>query len=1085
MEYTELAEAYIQWNRALVKRFFPENAEDNVRIFVTPNVLDDIGYENKLGNHTDFIKTMSVSSEDRCGIYKYVCAKLCVKPNTLRIDNNIWNCALVYANTGGLANKLPDPYFNYLIFLMYIAYDGLFNHSERSLGEYIKDQTEKTIGKTKKRSNYSDIGKLFDILASQHPEFKNTKLTQQEYIGRIRYQLGLTDGQRTILERALYNCEERLDGMTFKEQCYYLRDYIDDETLLKQLEDDSWELTLSELIDNFDSEEYEENISDRKNNVSYRQETRRGELFLALDEDDKLVLLTKTTDRDIEITEGDITFSIYSCLDSYGEYNSNPVQIKKEDSILNVELKEYRFKGFKPLPFSKDNIIIFQELHDSPYLVQTRILSPNLSTYVLVKKLKKGEKDKYINQWENSSCYVDNKFVTDKELSSWAEKIFGAEWVCYYTEMPESCPQYFSIPTPDRTIEKVKYGFAGGVRLGNGYLFTAIPYLKLPSPINRSLLSECKLALRNKNGETSYLTEERDYKLIFGDQNLVFDLLIKRQEQDKYSVPLIISVKYANEIYVKELNVKWLPLVFHHEDLHAFDSWGQLVENEESAFLKGNTLLTKTKKPKIESVYQLSHSKLNESLTNCRSRFYFSALLAARCLTSPDYSITRCKLEKCIRYACTRFDLPFPDQKSTNAFIKKISSAGVINIVHKRNSTRYQFIPPALVEVPQIVSQIRLMSLIGSYTYGFLDDFDTFCESNNILRHYESPQELEGLDQLLPPIVLVGRDRMLKHLDIFTKETKHQLVAIPGIDYPLALLQGSNGLMEFKDTLSKVDPIGERWLKPVKYQHYPQVRSLNNTIAGNSKQYLQDKDLVAFYESSINDSDYLWAYAAYLRKEPMLRVKNRNAKIVLAFRRNSLSYLLEKAVFLMGFEHLHEGKIFVVNSKNTACPLFERADIAEIYDKNDTVPRVKELYNKLYPGYEHGSWEFLHKFNGREPIVSMKLYQIGNNKRRWINQPKYILHCLIEYKFKMSGFSYNETLNVCATSSKLWLKEGDTVYHWDGLKGSVNSIISALLSSNTQFKDLGLVQCDANQYPDLDLYEYHEELIVMNESVKS
>jgi hypothetical protein len=325
---------------------------------------------------------------------------------------------------------------------------------------------------------------------------------------------------------------------------------------------------------------------------------------------------------------------------------------------------------------------------------------------------------------------------------------------------------------------------------------------------------------------------------------------------------------------------------------------------------------------------------------------------------------------------------------------------------------------------------------------------------------------------------------MLKHLEIFTKETKHQLVAIPDIDYPLALLRGANGLMEFKDTLSKVDPIDERWLKPTKYQRYPQVRGLNNTIVGSSKQYLQEKDLATFYESSVNDSDYLWAYAAYLRKEPILRAKNRNAKIVLAFRRNSLPYLLEKAIFLMGLEHLQEGKIFVVNSQNVTCPLFERAYITEIYDKydtNDSIPRVRELYNKTYPGYKHGNWEFLYKFKGREPIVSMHLYQIGRNKQRWINQPKYILHCSISYK--LLGYSY--TLDVCATNSNLWLKDGDAVYRWDGLKGSVNTIISALLSSNTQFKDLGLVQCDANQYPNLDLYEYHEELIVMNESVKS
>ena len=285
--------AYVKWNEVLLGHFFGNNVEDNVRISITKEILNELGEQNGLGTYESFLSTVLVPKDERILIYKAIRSILKLVPdNNKKASQNIWKDAVVLYKD--LSNRL---YFNYIVLLMYIAREFVMDDtSQGALGTYIKNYIKTSI---EEESNYALIENLFDKLSQDHPEFKNLSLTQQRYIGLIRYQIGLTEGQISKIERALYNSGEQYDKMTFDEQRNILKVYLDDEKLKTQLDDNSLEELFSEIIDNFDAEEYEDSLE--KDNKTFSRETRKGELFLAIDEDDKLLLLTKTSDRDIVV----------------------------------------------------------------------------------------------------------------------------------------------------------------------------------------------------------------------------------------------------------------------------------------------------------------------------------------------------------------------------------------------------------------------------------------------------------------------------------------------------------------------------------------------------------------------------------------------------------------------------------------------------------------------------------------------------------------------------------------------------------------------------------------------------------------
>ena len=1053
--------AYVKWNEVLLGHFFGNNVEDNVRISITKEILNELGEQNDLGTYESFLSTVLVPKDERILIYGAIRSILKLGTDNKKASQNIWKDAVVLYKD--LSKGL---YFNYIVLLMYIAREFVMDDtSQGALGTYITNYIETSI---EEKSNYALIENLFDKLSQDHPEFKNLSLTRQRYIGLIRYQIGLTEGQISKIERALYNSGEQYDKMTFDEQRNILKVYLDDEKLKTQLDDNSLEELFSEIIDNFDAEEYEDSLE--KDNKTFSRETRKGELFLAIDEDDKLLLLTKTSDRDITVTDDETTFSIFSSRDTYGEYNSNPVEIKENGEVSSVKLQEYRFKGFRPLLFMQEGIIFFQELKGAPYLIQTRILDPQRYTIVLVKKLSRGNINKYIEKWEGSDCYLKNGFKKDEQTSEWSEKIFGKEWLCYDADIKEDCVQYFSELPISSHSEETQAGFAGGIRLGRkGYLATALPYLKLPLPIEQKLLTQCGLILNGK--ELSYGS---DYNLIWQNDCLIVNLLTI--DSNRLSLPLTISITYNGITYQKQCLVKWLNVEYDSNQLKVCDSWGQSKDGCCTSYLCGNKLVSNNK-AKITSTYGITIPTQSTLLSDYHNRFYFIALLSACCFASSNYMITHSKMEKCIRYACTRMGISVLDKEATQKLIKRLIAAGYINVIYTQRCVKYQIIPPALIEVPQSVSRYHMLALIGAYTYNYLNSLERFCKDQKLSYICEFPLGVSNADQFLPPIVLISKN-IVDLATLFYQQYGYSLEIMTDMDYPLSMALFANGIEQYESTLeSDSITIDDSYLKPIDpKQHnrqfstkYPYVRILANTRPVNSVQYLQ-RDTNKFYAPTIHDYTYLWLYAAFMRNERLLRTMRRNAKTILALRSNSIPYLLERAIYLMAFQHLYKAKIFVLNSKNIEYPLFEDAYVSEIYDDNNYT-RTKALYSKLYPKHYPSSQQNI--------SVSMRLYRLKNELRRNkdLGDIAYLLDC-----------SVNKDLHIQATKSRVWIKYYEKYYYWNGHTGSVNSIISTLVTDRrSQFKDLGIVQCGDKNLPDFDLSLYEsepEELIIVNESLE-
>ena len=56
---------FINWTNALWDYFFSRKADEEVFLFVDQSILDQIGRDNGLGDHDDFIRTFQVTIDKR------------------------------------------------------------------------------------------------------------------------------------------------------------------------------------------------------------------------------------------------------------------------------------------------------------------------------------------------------------------------------------------------------------------------------------------------------------------------------------------------------------------------------------------------------------------------------------------------------------------------------------------------------------------------------------------------------------------------------------------------------------------------------------------------------------------------------------------------------------------------------------------------------------------------------------------------------------------------------------------------------------------------------------------------------------
>lgn len=1043
------ANAYIKWNEALLNSFF-SNQEGNQRVDVTNDILNKIGNDHGLGNANDFLSIVCVPKDARGRIYNCVRRQLGLSPSNFRVPSNIWECAeKLYVEDLEKDKKGQSLYFNYIVLLMYIAHEYIAQPDKDStitgLGEYIKEYIRKEIGE---ESNYASVEELFLQLSKDKPQFGCATLTNQRYVGLIRFQLGLTQRQQTELYRALYKCED-LYGRTYEEQCDALKIYAS-ENLKKVLNREDLKPLLSEQIEIFDRDVYRDvymNLySDEKKEVSRDVCVLAISIDASSDPTFTLVLLTNITDRNISGKDDKgYTFLVRNCDYTYGPYNSNLVLINGSEQ---VRCQEYKLGGHVE-PLGIDNVAFFQEIEsvqnqDREFVVQTKKLVAKKHAYAIVRKLKRGDVDKHVKVWEDHPCFKDNGFVkiTSGDSLQLFNNLFGEDWAFYSTsdELCENCTQYYDIQIPQANIKKQKdcYGFVGGIPFETKkYLFNALPYLKLPVEEGQKIQEKdvrCEVRFGGQPMERG-----KEYRVLL-QKDLLFIDLSASEESDTYSKALEIKVEYQQKTYTENIWVRRVAVAHDQSALIRYNQWGQIMDV--NVCLQGS-IINGVEYESISKINSLINTGLEDILIGQNSsRFYLITLLSAYCYLMKDHKITHSMFVKCVQYVCTRFQLPpIDDNNEISKLADFLTTAGYMNVEYTLSSKRYQLVPPSLIEVPLGWDRHAFL-LSGAYTYTFLNDLTKFCKENSIsikVKTLDYDTVDSAIKQILPPTILV-HSYVKSKIELFKeKYPQHSSITlISDVDYPRTLIKFCKGIEQFEKTLEQVGSIAsvdDALFVPTYIKHFPQVRIMADTIIPNSAQYILTEDL-KYYKSSVSDISYLWLYASYKRGESPLVARSSGGNVQIGLRDRRLPYLFRRAIYLMGLELMHNKKVFVINSNNTQKPLYEDMAMCQIDDDTDLI-RINALIKKISPN---------HIFKQSRVRVSGSIYRRRvNNKLDMVGdkRPKWFIELVTKDGVRIFATSHN----VADNSYPILLKYEDGTY--TSSEANLNRAISnALLEIN-------------------------------------
>ena len=192
----------------------------------------------------------------------------------------------------------------------------------------------------RENGNYFSLEDLFSALSQKYPSFRYYKLTDQRYIGLLKYQLVLSRDQIARLKEALYkNVFEFDDEMTYYEKVEKIIDYVDDDlkSLLREsINSKPHQRRIEDILSNFDPDEYKREHEGLENTT--RKQVGKFVYALYLKDEPKLVLLTDVRDQ----IKKDEYFIQAEDLDYLGSYNPNHVKCNGSDK---VELRKIHLGG--------------------------------------------------------------------------------------------------------------------------------------------------------------------------------------------------------------------------------------------------------------------------------------------------------------------------------------------------------------------------------------------------------------------------------------------------------------------------------------------------------------------------------------------------------------------------------------------------------------------------------------------------------------------------------------------------------------------------------------------------------------------
>lgn len=787
------ATAFLNWNKALFNYYFPQDLEEDeeVSLFVDKKTIDGIGQRSGLGGYDEFLHCILLPIDDRRQVYLELRQliglgiQLSRDQRHLLRSENLFDFATIFIDNDFYTRINCPLYLAYIVFAVLMG--GECSRLERrDIGGYLTERLREAFPNHSARRN--SLSYLFSSLAKKHPQFRAKRITSLEYIGLIKYQLGLSVAQEASLKKAMHNADLSED-LPFDLWALKLRDYTDDSIrhlLNNSLHDPILRFRLISLRSSFDPILYEQ---------SHQNEgfCSHGSFVLAVYEDeftrnnDKLVLLTDVNNRSISNGHLKIVKGCIDRLGEYAQYNINHVLIDDQDK---AEMKAYaiRTRTERITSEALRNIVTFQR-HSSHYLIQTNHPQKGKETYILVKSSCEEEWNKWIEANGNPS-------ISHIEDNNYVRQIFGNGWEMFISKEIDYAPV-----TNRANNQGTHIIMNGGIRcigMNNVYLINALPYFEFPETIDLDRLS----IYININDVS---IDKSEFELRVADGNkLIIDF--PRLSVCKYSHEVSITLEYirVNNSRLslhEEFSIIGQDIQYNEADLFPINMWGSMrKEGENVPYMKGFLLngIDRLQLPHNTILYQNFESEIDIN----DQRFILINLFTAICCMKSSFSTTEKQLEKCVRYAASRFDTNITSNSSFFRDIKYLLiNSGYINTDYE--SRKYQPNPPTFVETPMATTPGgRLFMLIGSYTKKFLTDLLSYCKKNCVRVFQHSISKTNDIvSLLLPPVILLQYNFDPR---AFKTETGSQFIFIPNDDIAINIFRSIPTYSSYERTLFPV-----------------------------------------------------------------------------------------------------------------------------------------------------------------------------------------------------------------------------------------------------------------------------------------
>lgn len=959
-----MCQDFINWNNALWDYFFSRDADEEVFLFVDQSILDQIGRDNGLGDHNDFVKTFQVPWDKRFNLYDelYQLEKG-YKPNRTTSDNQELKSNNILKFAQVLGENLVKPYyFSYAVLVMYYASQTI-NENEQAVGKYIKNK----LGIT----NYDPIVDLFNWLHDDHPEFKNKLKTQQRIIGLIKYQLLLSPAEIRDINEALYKISYEDDySLSYVDKILKIKDYVNDhvkDILKESLSNSDYQYRINNIFETFDLDSY------RKAHQAQTPTSVLENFALYLDFSEgrgfRLLSSYRPFGKAV-ISQGDNHFIFTPSIDSIDCYNNEFVELNGNEF---VELKEYSLitQNLEIKPIALGDVAFFYKQREGGY-IQSRN-SYNKKLYIFVKKDRSGKK---IVQWENwaadnaTNCRrIDESYdVSDLTQERWALYLADGLTAPYYTKQ-----EGWNLINKVRSISK-----RGGIKCGNNvYLVNALPYFEFPDDINEQGLN----LIVEKGG--SQLSHNVDYRFFIQGNKLIIDLIKDIDYEDSRLIE--VTINYTNpdtnelltpdtpdgklKFYVRGQNI-----VYNQDELYSFNKWGEKTDGTERN-IQGNIISGITHR----DLGRASHIiDTNDFGSDYADPFYFINLLASCIYMESDGKITRQRLEKCIKYTSTRLNIQSNEDGFTTKVISLLVNSGYIAADYR--TSHYQAIPPAFTKIPRSFhagSTNQVWMLTGAYTRKFMKDLDDLCtkkadgSKRNVpvsirLRYSKRLDNSRGSMKLLPPIILLGGN--FDPVEFKNRFPHHLFDVINKHDQALEMLSLASPVSEYDKTMETIprDSVDvSRFVKP-KSQEFPRVRE-DNPYEYNNHIYIEKSEQGDFFKPSISEKwNDLFCY--YKRNKPFIIKGTEHIYLPEDLR---LPSLIQRSLFIMNVGLPAFKKVFICDNPSTV--MFTRMKSYKINDD-----RLQTVY-KILTGNND-----LNNYCLRERIVSSR----NNRNENWTFQIK-------------------------------------------------------------------------------------------------